>query len=201
MKVPFPPEHPSPASATSPLAALTVIAGPMFAGKTTELLRRIDAARRSGERILVAKPARDTRYSEAHLVSHAGARTEAVPIGAVGELVARLGSDDATPSLVAIDEIHFFASEAVAPIAALRARGVAVVVAGCDLDHFGEVFAPFDELLPRATGVVRLAGTCARCGAPSTHSERLVATTERIIVGGAAEFVATCAACFRPSRR
>jgi thymidine kinase len=103
--------------------------------------------------------------------------------------------------LVAIDEIHFFASEAVAPIDALRAHGVRVLVAGCDLDHFGEVFAPFDALLPRASLVTRLAGTCARCGEASTHSERTVPATERIIVGGAAEFVATCAACFRPSRR
>ena len=203
MDAPFPPEHPSRATVAAPTAALTVIAGPMFAGKTTELLRRIDAVRRSGERILVAKPARDTRYSEAHLVSHAGARAEAHPLAVVGDLVrlVETAPDGRRPRLVAIDEIHFFAAEAVAPIERLRALGVAVVVAGCDLDHFGEVFAPFDELLPRATEVVRLAGACARCGAPSTHSERLVAATERIIVGGAAEFVATCAACFRPSRR
>ena len=102
---------------------------------------------------------------------------------------------------IAIDEIHFFASDAVAPIAALRARGVAVAVAGCDIDHFGDLFSPFDALLPIATEVVRIHGTCHRCSAPSTHSERLVATTERIIVGGATEFIATCATCFRPSER
>jgi thymidine kinase len=218
----------------APAAALTVIAGPMFAGKTTELLRRIAAARDAGLLVAVAKPARDTRYSAAHLVSHTGLRVEAVPVGRAEELLAlatragdRAISNDAGDAeecaaraargsgveveprattsrpidLLAIDEIHFFAADAVAPIAALRAQGVAVVVAGCDLDHFGEVFAPFDALLPLATEVVRLAGECARCGAPSTHSERLVAATERIIVGGAAEFAATCAACFRPSRR
>jgi thymidine kinase len=78
---------------------------------------------------------------------------------------------------------------------------VTVVVAGCDIDHFGDLFAPFDALLPRADERVHKTGTCARCGAPSTHSERLVATTERIIVGGSAEFIATCAKCFRQSRR
>ena len=103
--------------------------------------------------------------------------------------------------LVAIDEVHFFASQAVPPIDALLARGTDVVVAGCDIDHFGDVFAPFDALLPRADAVTRIAGTCARCGAPSTHSERLVASTDRIIVGGFGDFVATCAACFRPSAR
>lgn len=182
---------------------LAVICGPMFAGKTTELLRRIDAARAAGAGVVVAKPGRDTRYSADHLATHAGARLEARRVESLWEVVRHCEDARGATStdLVAIDEIHFFASDAVAPIDALRARGVGVIVAGCDLDHFGETFAPFDALLPRATEVVRLAGTCARCGAPSTHSERLVATTERIVVGGHAEFVATCARCFRPSRR
>ena len=215
-------EHPAASRRPAPqLAPLEVICGPMFAGKTTELLRRIDRARTQGLATLAVKPARDTRYSAGHLVTHTGVRLEARRVATLDELLDELvdglvdglldlpaRSEDGhasarghRPELVAIDEIHFFASDAVAPIDALRARGVGVIVAGCDLDHFGETFAPFDALLPRATEVVRLAGTCARCGAPSTHSERLVATTERIVVGGHAEFVATCARCFRPSRR
>lgn len=176
-------------------APLIVVCGPMFAGKTTELQRRIALARAAGERVLVVKPARDTRYAHDALVTHTGGRVAARSVATLDEIAA------AAADFVAIDEIHFFASDAVAPIEALRARGVAVAVAGCDIDHFGDIFTPFDALIPRATEVVRIAGICHRCGAPSTHSERLVATTERIIVGGANEFIATCAACFRPSRR
>lgn len=184
-------------------AALTVICGPMFAGKTTELQRRVARAVATGLRVLVAKPARDDRYDPNAVVTHAGARIPAQPVARVGEILERLDQLGLalSPHLVAIDEVHFFASEAVAPIEALRLRGVAVVVAGCDLDHFGDLFAPFDALIPRADEIVRLSGACARCGAPSTHSERVVASTERIVVGGAGDFVATCAACFRPSRR
>lgn len=174
-------------------ASLVVICGPMFAGKTTELQRRIEAARAAGGRVLVVKPARDNRYADDAIVTHTGARVPARAVAALSEIV------ETDARFVAIDEIHFFASEAVAPIAALRARGVAVAVAGCDIDHFGGVFTPFDALIPAATEVVRITGTCHRCGAPSTHSERLVATTERIIVGGVGEFIATCAACFRPA--
>jgi len=194
-----------------PPAPLAVICGPMFAGKTTELLRRVARARAEGRRVLVVKPARDHRYGADAVVSHAGVRMPARQVAALDDLAlggpARDGSvdllrtDAREPDLVAIDEIHFFASDAVAPIDSLRRRGIAVLVAGCDLDHFGELFAPFDALLPRASEVVRLAGTCARCGAPSTHSERLVASNERIVVGGVGDFVATCAACFRPSAR
>jgi len=181
-------------------APLTVICGPMFAGKTTELQRRIALAHNGGRRVLVVKPARDTRYADDAIVTHTGVRVAARAVATLDE-IADPSSSAVAADLIAIDEIHFFASDAVAPIAALRARGVAVAVAGCDIDHFGDLFAPFDALLPIATEVVRIHGTCHRCGAPSTHSERLVATTERIIVGGAKEFIATCGACFRPSRR
>ncbi len=176
-------------------APLIVICGPMFAGKTTELQRRVQSARAAGERVVVVKPARDDRYGNDEIVTHTGVRLPARSVATLQEIAAEKAE------LVAIDEIHFFASEAVAPIDALRERGVRVVVAGCDLDHFGEVFTPFDALIPQATELVRIAGSCARCGAPSTHSERLIPTTQRIIVGGAKEFIATCALCFKPSRR
>jgi thymidine kinase len=188
-------------------APLIVICGPMFAGKTTELQRRIALAQAAGERVLVVKPARDTRYGESEIVTHTGVRVPARPVATLHQIVDEIVDEivgeiaDARVDFIAIDEIHFFASDAVAPIEALLARGTRVAVAGCDIDHFGDVFAPFDALIPRASEVARIYGVCHRCGAPSTHSERLVATTERIIVGGVKEFIATCASCFRPSRR
>lgn len=182
------------------MPVLTVISGPMFAGKTTELQQRVLAARALGQHVLVVKPARDTRYAADAIVTHTGERIAAKSARDATELLQLVEAAPTTPSLVAIDEIHFFASEIVAPIENLLDRGISVTVAGCDLDHYGELFAPFDALIPRANEVVRVCGTCARCNAPSTHSERLIATTERIVVGGAGEFLATCADCFRPSQ-
>ncbi len=182
-------------------AKLIVIHGPMFAGKTTEVLARIAAAHARGERAVVIKPERDTRYAADEVVTHAGERISARNARSAADIVAVVEREVDAPALVVIDEVHFFASDAVAPIDALLARGITVVVAGCDIDHFGDTFAPFDALLPRADERVHKTGSCARCGGASTHSERLVASTDRIIVGGAAEFIATCAKCFRPSRR
>lgn len=183
------------------MPTLTVICGPMFAGKTTALLRHIHSARASGKCVLVVKPERDTRYASDEIVTHTGERVRAHNAQTARDILPLVEAAINRPSLVAIDEIHFFASEAVGAIDALLSRGIAVVVAGCDIDHFGELFTPFDALLPRAHFIDRKHGTCARCGAPSTHSERIVTASDRIIVGGANEFVATCASCFRPSRR
>jgi thymidine kinase len=174
---------------------LEVICGPMFAGKTTELMSRIAQAQSAGMRVLTVKPTRDTRYGHSEIVTHTGLRVPALAVDRIADVL------EHTHDFVAIDEIHFFAAEAVAPIQALLARGTRVVVAGCDIDHFGDVFAPFDALIPMADSVTRITGTCARCGAPSTHSERISAVTDRIIVGGIGDFHATCAACFRPSVR
>ncbi len=174
---------------------LEVICGPMFAGKTTELMSRIAQAQSAKMRVLTVKPTRDTRYGHSEIVTHTGLRFPAIAVDRIADVL------EHTHDFVAIDEIHFFAAEAVAPIQALLARGTRVVVAGCDIDHFGDVFAPFDALIPMADSVIRIAGTCARCGAPSTHSERISAVTDRIIVGGIGDFHATCAACFRPSVR
>jgi len=182
------------------MPTLTVICGPMFAGKTTELQRCIARARDAGKRVLVVKPARDTRYDSHAIVTHTGDRVAAKNARDAREILQLVEAEPQSPELVAIDEVHFFATEAVDPLDTLLARGIAVVVAGCDIDHFGETFAPFDQLIPRAELVIRKHGVCARCDAPSTHSERIVTASDRIIVGGANEFVATCAACFQPSR-
>ncbi len=182
-------------SPSAPPGSLEVICGPMFAGKTTALLARIAAARAGGRRAIVVKPARDTRYDPRALATHDGRREPALSVRALDEV--RAGVGDA----VFVDEVHFFGSDAVPPIEALLAAGADVTVAGCDIDHFGGAFAPFDALIPRAAVLSRIAGACARCGAPSTHSERLIPTRERVVVGGIGDFVATCAACFRPMPR
>ncbi|MFM1805281.1 MAG: hypothetical protein RL136_2160, partial [Planctomycetota bacterium] len=69
-------------------APLTVICGPMFAGKTTELQRRIACARDDGSRVLAVKPARDTRYAEHEIVTHGGIRVPARAVDSLDELVA-----------------------------------------------------------------------------------------------------------------
>ncbi len=180
---------------TSTAGRLEVICGPMFAGKTTELLRRITAAAALGTPVTVLRPARDTRSLRNSIETHAGERHAAVEVLHAGQVAGLVG---ASP-VVMIDEAHFFGEPLLEACLTLVAQGRRVVVAGIDFDHFGRHFEPFPGLLAAANHVVRLQGTCARCGAPSTRTQRLVASTARIVVGGAESYEPRCESCFTPS--
>lgn len=173
---------------------LEVICGPMFAGKTTMLMRRISEARAEGVAVRVFRPSRDTRSNPASIQTHGGRSMPAVEIDSGDQVL------DARHAcaMAAIDEAHFFAAALLDPCLELRRRGCTVLVTGVDLDHRGRMFEPFASLMPHADAVHRLQGTCARCGRPSTHTQRLVEEEDRIMVGGDDLYEARCAACFRP---
>jgi thymidine kinase len=185
-----------PSPFTSARGTLEVICGPMFAGKTTMLMERIRQARVEGMAVGVFRPARDTRSNPASIQTHAGVSLAATEIDAADEVLA--GRHACV--MAAIDEAHFFAQALLEPCLELRRRGSHVLVAGVDLDHRGRMFEPFVSLIPHADRVHRLQGTCARCGKPSTHTQRLVEEEGRILVGGDDLYEARCAACFKPPK-
>lgn len=180
--------------ARHPPARLTVICGPMFAGKTSELIRRATLALADGRSVRIFKPATDTRYAGAHVVSHPGQRHDAVALSSPPDLPALAHGF----SFIAIDEAHFFGDALVAPILELLQAPTQVLVVGLERDHRGQPFAPFPRLLCEADEVIKLAGPCARCGRPSLHSQRLTPDTARIVVGGAEAYEPRCRECFVP---
>lgn len=175
---------------------LEVICGPMFAGKTTELVRRLLDAQRRGERVVAIKPARDTRYSVLEIATHTGETFPATPVvDAAGVLPAAQHA-----GVLAIDEAHFFGAKLIPACQELIRRGVRVVIAGIERDHLGRPFEPFPALLCEADEVVKLSGTCAICGGPSVHSQRMFASDAAIVVGGAESYQPRCRACFNPGK-
>lgn len=180
----------------TPGGRLELICGPMFAGKTTALLGRVAAARAAGGVVRVFKPAHDTRYDARRVVPHDGDAVAAVVLDA-GDRLADMVGDAA---VVGIDEVHFFERRFADECADVAARGVRVVAAGVDLDHRGVLFEVMAALLARADEVTRLTARCGRCGAAATHTQRLIAGTARIVVGGVGSYEPRCAACFESGR-
>ena len=89
---------------------LEVISGPMFSGKSEEMIRRLRRAEIAGQRVIIFKPRLDDRYAATDVVSHAGARMRAVAVESVRELLARSAGHD----VVGIDEVQFFDGSIVA---------------------------------------------------------------------------------------
>jgi thymidine kinase len=176
---------------------LEVVCGPMFSGKSEELIRRLRRAEIAGQRALIVKPRIDDRYDIGHVVSHAGAKMRAVAVDRPEDMLGLCQDYD----VVGIDEVQFFGPEVVLVIDALVERGTRVVASGLDQDFRGLPFGPMPELLCRAELVDKLQAVCHRCGGPATMTQRLVdgfpapADGATIVVGALDSYEARCRAC------
>jgi thymidine kinase len=179
---------------------LEVICGPMFSGKSEEMIRRLRRAEIAGQSVVIFKPRIDNRYDVDDVVSHAGVRMRGVPVGSVAELVTRARGHD----VVGIDEVQFFETSVVGAALALADAGVRVVAAGLDQDFRRLPFGPMPELLTHAEFVDKLQAVCHRCGGPATTTQRLVDgapapySGDTIVVGAAEQYEARCRDCHQP---
>jgi len=174
---------------------LEVITGPMFCGKTDELLRRLRRAIIAKQKIQVFKPGFDIRYGSEKVTSHAGNEYDAYPVDNITEIPAIL-SDDVT--VVAIDEAQFFGKEIIQVVQDLVDKGIRVIVAGLDMDFRGVPFGEMPVLLAQAEVVDKLQAICMVCGEEATRTQRLVDSQPAyyddpiIIVGASEMYEARC---------
>ena len=179
---------------------LEVICGPMFSGKSEEMIRRLRRAEIAGQRVVIFKPLIDDRYDATDVVSHAGARMRAVPISSAPEIATGAQGFD----VVGIDEAQFLGEGVVGTALDLADRGVRVVVAGLDQDFRRLPFGPMPELLAHAEFADKLQAVCHRCGGPATTTQRLVDgepapySGDTVVVGAAEQYEARCRSCHEP---
>lgn len=150
---------------------IEIICGSMFAGKTEELIRRINRVHYAKKSIVVFKPAIDNRYDDKAVVSHANKRVDSIPVKTSQEILDNLNS---LPYAVAIDEVQFFDKGLIDIVERLANSGVRVILAGLDLDFRGEPFGIMPELLARAEYITKLQSICQVCGAPATRTQRII---------------------------
>ena len=176
---------------------LEVVCGPMFCGKSEELIRRLRRAEIAGQRALILKPQIDDRYDIGHVVSHAGAKMRAVAVSRPEEISGSRGATTRSGS-TRCSSSHRRSCSSSTP---LVERGFRVVAAGLDQDFRGLPFGAMPELLCRAELVDKLQAVCHRCGGPATMTQRLVdgrpapADGATIVVGALDSYEARCRAC------
>ena len=174
---------------------IEVVCGPMFSGKSEELMRRLRRARIASKRVQVFKPALDDRYSSDEIVSHGDKRMQSEVVASAKEILEKL---DWRTQVLGVDESNFFGSDLVDVAAQLADTGKQVIVAGLDTDYLGRPFSPMPELLCVAESITKMLAICMRCGNPAKHTQRLVASGDLIVVGAAGLYEARCRRCFEP---
>jgi thymidine kinase len=172
-----------------------VICGPMFSGKSEELIRRVRRTQIARQRVQVFKPLMDDRHTGDEIVSHSEMRIRADRVANAREILERL---DPRTQVVGIDEAQFFDDHLVDVVDSLANMGKRVIVAGLDQDYLGRPFDPMPHLLSKAEEITKTLAICVRCGNPANYTQRLVASEERIVVGGARAYEARCRQCFEP---
>ena len=174
---------------------IEVICGPMFSGKSEELMRRLRRARIARKRVQVFKPVIDDRYSHNEIVSHGDIRMRSEVVGSATEILKTL---DWRTQVIGVDEANFMGPELTEVAGQLADSGKQVILAGLDTDFMGRPFSPIPELLAQAESITKTLAICMRCGNPAKHTQRLVESDDLIVVGAAGMYEARCRRCFEP---
>lgn len=158
---------------------IEVVCGPMFSGKTEELIRRMRRAQIAGQKVEIFKPSSDVRYDNESVVSHDKTSIPSTPVKSSSNML--LLADDV--QVVGIDEAQFFDEGLVEVANTMANQGKRVVIAGLDLDFKGRPFGPMPNLLATAEYVTKLHAICKRTGGPAHFSHRTVAGDQTFMLG------------------
>ena len=174
---------------------IEVICGPMFSGKSEELIKRLRRAQIARRRVQIFKHGIDARYDATSIVSHSQQSMPGIAVTDVNDILELV--DDRT-ELVAIDEGQFFSNDIVEVVNKLANLGKRVIVAGLDLDYKGDSFGPMPNLMCTAEYVTKQLAICMTCGDPANFTQRLTHSTDQIVVGASETYEARCRRHFEP---
>ena len=188
------------AAGARPHGQLELICGPMFSGKSEELMRRLRRVGYARKHAILVKPAIDDRYSVDEVVSHEGQRMAARVVSAPDAILQLAAGAD----VVGVDEGQFLDDSLIDVCEELIERGIRVVIAGLDMDYRQLPFGPMPRLLAMADEVAKLKAVCHSCGEAAMFTQRLVDgkpapfSGETVVIGGLDSYEARCRSCFQP---
>lgn len=173
---------------------IEVVCGGMFSGKTEELIRRARRSHIAGQKVIIVKPAIDNRYSEDEIVSHNENALPSIVVDTADQIILLTSG----AKVVCIDETQFFDDRVVDVANTLANDGKRVICAGLDMDFEGRPFEPMPKLLAIAEYVTKLHAICAESGMMAHYSQRVVESTDRVLVGENEAYEPRARHCFRP---
>lgn len=177
--------------------SIEVIAGSMFSGKTEELIRRLRRAKIAQQKVEIFKPAMDTRYSVAEVVSHDENSILSTPVENSGNIMLLTGDVD----VIGIDEAQFFDPGLVEVCVSLANMGIRVIIAGLDMDFKGKPFGPIPGLMAVADHITKVHAICMQCGDVAQFSHRFSKADKLVLLGEKDEYEPLCRSCYTKATR
>jgi thymidine kinase len=175
---------------------IEVICGPMFSGKTEELIRRLIRAQIAKQKVAIFKPSSDNRYEEDYIVSHNQRRIKSIQVKNTDAIMKYKEKAD----VFGIDEAQFFDISIVDACKNLANDGKRVVVAGLEKDYLANAFGPMPQLLIDAEYITKVNAICIKCGDPANFSHRISKETKQVVVGEIDKYEALCRKCFQEEK-
>lgn len=170
-----------------------MIMGPMFAGKTTSLLRRIQAESNNGRTVAVIKSNKDTRYGLDSIVTHDGMKLPCWALENLSSFRQKIGIDAYDQiDVIGIDEAQFFEDLYDFCCEAADHDGKTVIVAGLDGDYLRRRFGSVLDIIPLADSVMKLTARCELCGKRAFFTLRKTDETQTELIGGADVYMPVC---------
>lgn len=173
---------------------LEVIVGCMSAGKSSELIRRIERARLAYLPTIIVRPKTDTRSKENHVESRNGMASQAIVTETANDIL----KYSSHAVVIGLDECQFYGPEIIPVVKTLLRQKKKIIASGLDLDYRGEPFGHMPQLMAMADRVDKLLAVCRKCGSDfACRTQRMVHSDEQILVGDC-QYEARCIHCFEP---
>ena len=172
---------------------IEVICGPMFSGKTEELIRRLIRAQIAKQKVAIFKPRSDNRYEDDYIVSHNQRKIKSIQVKNTGTIMKYKEKAD----VFGIDEAQFFDISIVDVCRSLANAGKRVVVAGLEKDYLANAFGPMPQILVEAEYITKVNAICIKCGDPANFTHRISGETKQVVVGEKDKYEALCRRCFQ----
>ena len=171
---------------------IEVICGPMFSGKTEELIRRLVRAQFAKQEVAIFKPKTDNRYSDDYIVSHNKRKIKSIILDSASDIYNFKDKAD----VFGIDEAQFFGDDLIDICNNLAKSGKRIVIAGLDKDYAAKSFGPIKQLLIDAEYVTKVNAICMVCGDPASFTQRISKEKDLVVVGETDKYEARCRNCF-----
>jgi thymidine kinase len=178
---------------------LETIVGAMFAGKTSELLKRILWAKHQSKKIIVIKPNIDNRYSNEKIITHNNLSHDCFAMKDWDQVIDNFNLDKKNFDVIFLDEIQFMhTKKTIENVEKILIEGIDVVCAGLDQDSRGQPWETSSMILGLSDKIIKIYGFCNVCGMEATKTYRKVEGGQRTQVGDANIYEPRCLKHWEP---